>query len=480
MKSATPKVLHRLLGRTLLGHVLAAAEPLAAQRTLVVVGRGADQVTAHLAEIAPAADTVTQAEQFGTGHAVRIALAAAPELTGTLVVLNADVPLLRLETLDALVRAHEQTGAAATVLTAEVADPHGLGRITHDAEGNLAAIVEHRDAMPEQRAIREINAGVYAFDTALLRDALEKLSTDNDQGEQYLTDVFGLLRADGRRIGAHRASDEIEALGCNDRAELARLRRLLQQRINTAWMREGVTMDDPDTTWVDVSVWLARDVRLRPNTALEGATSVAEGAEIGPDTTLIDTAVGERATVLRAHSVQAEIGPECVIGPYAYLRPGTRLARKVKIGAYVETKQADIGEGSKVPHLTYVGDATIGEGTNIGAANVFVNYDGVTKHHTVVGSHVRTGSDTMLVAPVEVGDGAYTAAGSVITQDVPPGALGVARGKQRNIEGWVERRREGTASAEAARRAKSDKDHPDVRAGGDSGDTETAPGGNAG
>ncbi|MGH3646823.1 MAG: bifunctional UDP-N-acetylglucosamine diphosphorylase/glucosamine-1-phosphate N-acetyltransferase GlmU [Micromonosporaceae bacterium] len=453
MKSATPKVLHPMLGRTLLGHVLAAAAPLGASRTLVVVGRGADQVRAHLAEVAPEAEPVLQAEQHGTGHAVRIALAAHPELTGTLVVLNADVPLLRAETVEALLDAHEQAGSAATVLTAEVDQPDGLGRIVHDAAGGLAAIVEERDATAEQRAIREINAGIYAFDAALLRDALEKLSTDNDQGEQYLTDVFGLLCTDGHRVGTHVAPDATEALGCNDRAEFAGLRRLMQRRINTDWMRAGVTMDDPDSAWVDVTVSLAPDVTLRPNVYLQGATAVESTATIGPEVTLIDTSVGEGASVLRAYSVQAEIGPECVVGPYAYLRPGTRLARKVKIGTYVETKNSQIGEGSKIPHLSYVGDATIGEHTNIGAASVFVNYDGERKHRTVIGDHARTGSDNMFVAPVEVGDGAYTGAGTVVRRNVPPGSLSVSGGPQRIFERWVLQRRPGSAAAEAAARA---------------------------
>jgi len=456
MKSSLPKVLHPLLGRSLVGHVLAAAEPLGAARLLVVVGHGAEQVTAHLAETAPAAEPVLQAEQNGTGHAVRMALQAAPEATGTVVVLNGDVPLLRPDTLADLVAAHEAAGNAATVLTAEVPDPNGLGRIVRDDAGRFAAIVEHRDAKREQLAVREINAGIYAFDAALLREALGKLSSDNDQGEEYLTDVFGACVAAGHGVGAFVAPDHTETLGCNDRAELAALRALLRDRVNGAWMRAGVTMLDPATTWVDVTVSLERDVTLHPNTHLQGGTSIAEGAQVGPDTTLIDTGVGAGAVVVRAHATGAEIGPECSVGPYAYLRPGSRLARKVKIGTYVETKNATVGAGSKIPHLSYVGDATIGEGTNIGAATVFVNYDGVAKHHTVIGDHARTGADNMFVAPVTVGDGAYTAAGSVIIKDVPPGALGVARGQQRNIEDWVQRRRPGSAAAEAAAKARGD------------------------
>ncbi|QLQ40292.2 bifunctional UDP-N-acetylglucosamine diphosphorylase/glucosamine-1-phosphate N-acetyltransferase GlmU [Micromonospora robiginosa] len=453
MKSSLPKVLHPLLGRTLLGHVLAAAEPLGADRTVVVVGHGADQVRAHLTEVAPAATPVLQERQLGTGHAVRMALDAVPDATGTVVVINGDVPLLRPETVVALVEAHEEAAAAATVLAAEVPDPTGLGRIVRDVQGRLEHIVEERDATPQQRALREINAGIYAFDVARLREALGKLSTDNDQGEEYLTDVFALLRDAGEPVAVHVAADHVETLGCNDRVELAGLRRLLRDRVNEGWMRTGVSILDPHTTWIDVTVTVERDAVLDQNTQLQGATTVGAGALVGPDTTLVDTVVGEGASVVRSHAVGAEVGPQASVGPYAYLRPESRLARKAKVGTFVETKKASIGEGSKVPHLSYVGDATIGDHSNIGAATVFVNYDGVRKHHTTIGSHARTGADNMFVAPVRVGDGAYTAAGSVIVGDVPAGAMAVARGQQRNVEGWVLRKRAGTAAAEAARQA---------------------------
>ncbi|MER5338005.1 bifunctional UDP-N-acetylglucosamine diphosphorylase/glucosamine-1-phosphate N-acetyltransferase GlmU [Micromonospora sp. NPDC002717] len=453
MKSALPKVLHPLLGRTLVGHVLAAAAPLAADRTVVVVGHGADQVRAHLAEIAPQATPVLQAEQLGTGHAVRIALDAAPDATGTVVVINGDVPLLRPETVAALVEAHEGVGAAATVLAAEVPDPTGLGRIVRDADGRLEQIVEERDATPAQRAVREINAGIYAFDAARLRDALGKLSTDNDQGEEYLTDVFGLLVSAGEPVAVHVAADHVETLGCNDRVELAALRRLLRDRVNEAWMRTGVSLLDPDTTWIDVTVALDRDAVVDQNTQLRGGTVVGTGAVVGPDVTLIDTVVGPGATVLRSHAVGAEVGPGATVGPYAYLRPDARLAEKAKVGTFVEVKNSEVGAGAKVPHLSYVGDATIGAKANIGAATIFVNYDGVNKHRTTVGEAAFIGCDTSLIAPVEVGAGAYVAAGSAITQDVPPGALGVTRAPQRSIDGWVARKRAGTASAEAAERA---------------------------
>ncbi len=457
MRSSLPKVLHPLLGRTLLGHVLAAAEPLAPRRTLVVVGHGADQVRAHLAEVAPDATPVLQEQQNGTGHAVRVALEAAGDLGDTVVVLNGDLPLIRPETVAALVAAHEAAGAAATLLTAEVADPTGLGRIIRGSRG-FSHIVEERDATPEERALREINVGAYVFRVDALLDALGKLSSDNDQGEEYLTDVFGVLLSAGKPVATSLVADASEALGVNDRAQLAALRALLRDRVNAGWMRDGVSLLDPVTTWIDVTVALGRDVVVEPNTQLRGATVVGEGALVGPDTTLTDVYVGERASVVRTHGSSARIGVGASVGPFAYLRPGTSLGDKGKIGTFVETKNAEIGAGTKVPHLSYVGDATIGEQTNIGAATVFVNYDGVAKHRTVIGSHARTGADNMFVAPVEVGDGAYTGAGTVVRRPVPPGALAYSNAPQRIVEGWVEARRPGTAAAEAAARALENTD----------------------
>jgi bifunctional UDP-N-acetylglucosamine pyrophosphorylase/glucosamine-1-phosphate N-acetyltransferase len=363
---------------------------------------------------------------------------------------NGDAPLLRTVTVTGLVGAHLEAGNALTVLTAEVADPTGLGRIVRDGEGAVRAIVEERDATPEQRAIREINAGVYVGDAATLRRTLARIGADNDQGEQYVTDVLGLLAAEGAPVGGYRAEDPDDVLGCNDQRELAERRRQLNDRMLDELMRSGVTVVDPRTTWVDVTAEVAADAVLQPGTQIQGASTVAAGAVVGPDTTLLDCEVGEGASVVRSHCQLAVIGPEATVGPFSYLRPGTRLGRAAKVGAFVETKNVEVGEDSKVPHLSYVGDATIGEGSNIGAATVFVNYDGVAKHHTTIGDHVRIGSDTMLVAPVTVGDGAYTAAGSVITKDVPPGAMGVARAIQRNVAGWVRRRRPGTPAAEAA------------------------------
>jgi len=450
MRSALPKVLHPLLGRTLLGHVLHSTGPLGAQRQIVVVGHGAEQVTAYLAEVAPTAEPVLQAEQRGTGHAVRTALDAAPDVTGTVIVVNGDTPMLRSATLTAMLDTHERLGMVATVLTAHVDDASGLGRIMRDDLGRVAGIVEHRDATPEQLAINEVNTGVYAFDAAALRDALGKLTAANDQDEEYLTDVLDLLVSTGRPVATHPVSDAEEGLGANDRAQLSALAARLRDRINTDLMCAGVSMLDPATTWIDVTVRVEPDATIEPNTQLHGATLVATGAVVGPDTTLRNVIVGRGAQVIRTHGSDSVIGAGASVGPFAYLRPGTDLADSGKIGTFVETKNARIGQGSKVPHLSYVGDATIGRDVNIGAATIFVNYDGIHKHHTTVEDGVFVGCDTTLVAPVTVRAGAYIAAGSSINEEVPSGSLGIARARQSNIEGWVERRRPGTKAAKAA------------------------------
>ncbi len=456
-----PKVLHELSGRSMVGHVLAAARALDPERLVVVVGHGRDKVIEHLAEVEPAALPVTQAEQHGTGHAVRIALDGAAIAGGTIVVTNGDHPLLRGRTLEELVRLHHAEGNAVTVLSTEMPDPTGYGRIVRGPAGDVTAIVEHKDADDAQRAIHEINVGMYVFDGPLLADALKRVTTDNAGGEEYLTDVVGILRGDGHRAGAYTAADWAETQGVNDRVQLADARRRLNDRVLEAHMRAGVTIVDPASTWIDVQVTAEPDAVVRQNTRLHGETHLAAGATVGPDCTLTGTSVGEDAVVVNSVCDAADIGPQVSVGPFAYLRPGTRLARGAKAGTYVEMKNAVVGEGTKVPHLTYVGDAEIGAGSNIGAACVFVNYDGVEKRKSVVGDHVKVGSDNMLVAPVNIGDGAYTAAGSVITGDVPPGAMAVARAPQRNVEGWVERKRPGTPSAEAARRAKARTEHPE-------------------
>ncbi|MEU2428018.1 bifunctional UDP-N-acetylglucosamine diphosphorylase/glucosamine-1-phosphate N-acetyltransferase GlmU [Streptomyces sp. NPDC007861] len=455
MKSKTPKVLHEIAGRSLVGHVVSAARELEPEELVVVVGHASEQVREHLAAHYAGTRTAYQAEQNGTGHAVRMALeelGRTPD--GTVVVVCGDTPLLSGETLTALAATHAADGNAVTVLTAEVPDSTGYGRIVRDAaSGAVTAIVEHKDATEAEREIKEINSGVFAFDGQLLADALGKVRTDNSQGEEYLTDVLGILRAAGHRVGASVAGDHREILGINNRVQLAEARRLLNERLLERAMTAGVTVVDPASVIVDVTVTFERDAVIHPGTQLLGATHIAEDAEVGPNTRLRDTTVGRGARVDNTVADSATIGDSASVGPYAYLRPGTSLGPKAKAGTYVEMKNATIGEGTKVPHLSYVGDATIGDYTNIGAASVFVNYDGEAKHHTTIGSHCKTGSDNMFVAPVTVGDGAYTAAGSVITKDVPPGSLAVARGQQRNIEGWVARKRPGSAAAQAAAEA---------------------------
>jgi bifunctional UDP-N-acetylglucosamine pyrophosphorylase/glucosamine-1-phosphate N-acetyltransferase len=468
MRSTRLKVLHELAGRPLLGHAVHAAAALAPEHLVVVAGHGRDQVRGYLAELDTELSRSTllaiQDRQLGTGHAVVCALDSLPALSGPVMVTYGDVPLLDSGTLRGLLTEHAVAGNAVTVLTAELADPTGYGRILRgtstpgDASGTgtVVGIVEQRDATPDQLAITEINSGVYVFEADLLRSALARLAAaapDNAQGELYLTDVLGLAHRDGRRVGALRCPDPWLVAGVNDQLQLAELRAELNRRLLAGWMRAGVTVIDPATTWVDVGVRLEPDVTLHPGTQLHGATSVAAGATVGPDSTLTDCAIGAGASVVRTHGSGAYIEEGASVGPFAYLRPGARLGAHGKIGTFVEVKNASIGAGTKVPHLTYVGDATIGEGSNIGASSVFVNYDGVTKHRTTIGSYVKTGSDNTFVAPVTIGDGAYTGAGAVIRQDVPPGALAVSAGDQRTIEGWSVRRRPGTPAAHAAERA---------------------------
>ncbi|MCX6404551.1 MAG: bifunctional UDP-N-acetylglucosamine diphosphorylase/glucosamine-1-phosphate N-acetyltransferase GlmU [Actinobacteria bacterium] len=430
MRSATPKVLHSVLGLPLIDHVLSAAAPTNPNSTLVVVGHQREQVEAYVTSKYSHAQVVVQDQQNGTGHAVSVALENLPDTTvGWVLVVAGDTPLL--------------------TLTAHLGNAAGYGRIVRSANGDVEKIVEHRDASDAELAITEVNSGVYCFDLALLRSALSQLGTNNSQGEMYLTDVIEILRRDGQAIHAHVTSAE-NIFGVNDRKQLAQVGKILRHRILDKWMLAGVTIQDPESTWIESTVCLDEDVTLLPNVRLTGETSVQSGAVIGPDCSLENTRVLENATVIKSTTNGAVIGENATVGPYAYLRPGTVLGTGAKAGGFVEIKNAQLGDGAKVPHLSYVGDAVIGEGSNIGAATIFVNYDGITKHQTVVGKHVRIGSDTMLVAPVTIGDGAYTAAGSVITEDVPAGAMGVGRARQRNILDWVLRRRPGSDSAKAA------------------------------
>ncbi|WP_193106171.1 bifunctional UDP-N-acetylglucosamine diphosphorylase/glucosamine-1-phosphate N-acetyltransferase GlmU [Brachybacterium sp. FME24] len=459
MKSRTPKVLHEIGGRSLLVHAVTAAEGASPSELVVVLRHERDRVAAHLAEHASEVTVADQDEVPGTGRAVQCGLEQVTATEGTVLVTYGDVPLLDPATLRELVGAHEAEGAAVTVLTARVPDPSGYGRILRSDDGSeVHGIVEHKDASDEQRAIDEINSGIYAFDLAVLRDALGRIGTDNAQGEMYLTDVLSIARADGRSVRAVVTQDVMMVEGVNDRVQLAQLGAEMNRRTLERHMRAGVTLVDPSTTWIDADVSIAQDAVILSGVQLHGATDIGTEAVIGPDCTLRDTEVGAGAEVVRSHAVLAVIGANATVGPFSYLRAGTDLGAKGKIGGFVETKNSRIGEGAKVPHLSYVGDAEIGEGTNIGAATIFANYDGVTKHRTTVGKHVRVGSDNVLVAPITIGDGAATGAGTTVRKDVPPGALAVNAVSQRNMEGWTLRRRAGTAAEDAARAALGTED----------------------
>ncbi|MCI4011443.1 bifunctional UDP-N-acetylglucosamine diphosphorylase/glucosamine-1-phosphate N-acetyltransferase GlmU [Brevibacterium sp. ZH18] len=458
MKSSLPKVMHPIGGRSLLHHAISAAAGTTPEHLVVVVRHERDQLVAHLDSL-PLNSTQTvliadQDEVPGTGRATECALTQLPDdLSGTVVVTYGDVPLLTTETINSLVEVHESSHNAVTVLSAEVDDPTGYGRIVRDASGSLLRIVEQKDASEDQRAIREINSGIYAFDASALKAGLDSLTTDNAQGEKYLTDVIGFSREGGLSVAATATHDLWQVEGANDRVQLANLGKELNRRVCEKWMRAGVSIMDPDTTWIDVDVSLGEDATILPGVQLLGATDIGAGAVVGPDSTLKDTEVGAGAHVVRTHAELAVVGPAANVGPFAYLRPGTNLGEGGKIGTFVETKNADIGQGAKIPHLSYVGDAEIGEGTNIGAASVFVNYDGVNKHRTVVGKHARMGSDNMYVAPVTVGDGAYSGASTTVRKDVPAGALAITVAPQRNLEGWVVSNRPGTPAAQAAEAA---------------------------
>ncbi len=459
MRSELPKVMHPIAGRPLLWHAMSAARGLAPRHLVAVVGHGRETVGAWLADALPDVATAVQDQQLGTGHAVACALDVLGPLTGTVVVTYGDVPLLRAETLAALAAEHTARGYAVTVLTARVADPTGYGRILRDAaDGGVAAIVEHKDADAAQREITEINSGVYAFDAAVLADALTRITASNSQGERYLTDVVGIARADGRPVGALVAEDPTETEGVNDRVQLAEMARVLNARLVRAVQLGGATVLDPQTTWLDADVTVAADATIARNTSLEAGTTVAAGAVVGPDTTLVDCRVGAGATVLRTHASGATIGDGASVGPFTFLRPGTVLAAGAKVGAYVEVKKSTIGAGAKVPHLSYIGDATVGAGVNVGAGSITANYDGVHKYETVIGDGAFIGTNTTLIAPVTVAPGGFTAAGSAITDDVAAGELAVARGRQSAIPGWVARRLPGSTMAAAA--ADSTSHHP--------------------
>jgi bifunctional UDP-N-acetylglucosamine pyrophosphorylase/glucosamine-1-phosphate N-acetyltransferase len=426
MRSGTPKVLHPLCGRPMVLHVIDALAELPLERIVVVVGHAAERVTKTLQDqlvTEVPVEFVEQRVQRGTGDAVSVALTVFDDLDAEddILVLPSDAPLVRAETIARLATEHRVQDAAAAILTATVADPTGLGRVVRGKDGRVASVVEHADATPEQREIHEINTSIYCFRRGLLAPALRRLSPENAQGEYYLTDAVAVLRDAGHNVVALEADDPGEAIMVNDRAELAQAESELRRRINRVWMRSGVTMVDPGRTYVDAAVELEADVRLLPGTILEGRTVVGTGSTIGPDCRLTDVVVGAGVQMSNTVARECEIGDGCEVGPFAYVRPGTRLAAGVKVGTYVEIKNSEIGEGTKVPHLSYVGDADIGSGVNLGASTITANYDGEHKHRTKIGDGSHTGVHTSLVAPVELGADADTGAGSVVTHDVGPG-----------------------------------------------------------
>jgi bifunctional UDP-N-acetylglucosamine pyrophosphorylase / glucosamine-1-phosphate N-acetyltransferase len=437
MRSDTPKVLHPICGRPMIGWPIRAAQDAGAARVVVVDG----PKRRLEGELPDGVELAVQEEPNGTGDAVR---SAADHIgtDDTVLVLYGDVPLITPEAITALAQAHEETGAAATMATMELEDPTGYGRVVRASDGSVERVVETKtpgDATPEEEAIREVNTGIYAFAGGDLVEALGRLTSDNAQGELYLPDVLPLLRADGKLIAAHVVTDATLALGVNSRVDLAHVRALAQARIQRAHALAGVTIVDPQSTLVEAGVEIGRDTLIEPSTFLRGGTRIGERCTIGPLSTLIDTTVGDETRVVHSYLDGAELGSGVSVGPFAYLRPNARLRDRAKAGTFVEIKNSEVGEGTKVPHLSYIGDADIGAGSNVGAGTITANYDGANKHRTTIGSGVKVSVHTSFVAPVTVGDGSYTGAGSVITEDVPPGALGIARARQRNVEGYAER-----------------------------------------
>jgi bifunctional UDP-N-acetylglucosamine pyrophosphorylase/glucosamine-1-phosphate N-acetyltransferase len=456
MKSERPKVLHELSGVPLIGHVLSTATALEPDHIVVVLRHQKDLVQPVVEDFAPSALCVEQDDIPGTGRALEVALMALPDsFSGDVVVVSGDVPLLDSDTLRVVLDHHRETKANATLVTTVLEDPFGYGRVFRAEDGSVAKVVEEAGLTEGEKDILEVNAGTYVFDRHAVSEALARVSTENNQGEKYLTDVAEQIAARGQVVHAVRVDDSWLLQGINDRAQLGDLQTLLNRMIVRGWQKEGVTFHDPGSCVIELGVQLAPDVEILPGVQLRGDTRVDSGAVIGPDSTLLDTVVGAGARVVRTHAEGADIKAGASVGPFSYLRPGSVVGEDGTVGAFVEIKNSVLHRGAKVPHLSYIGDAEIGEGTNIGAGSITANYDGVTKHRTVVGAHARTGSHTVFVAPVTVGDGAYSAAGAVIRRDVPPGALAVNVSSQRNLEGWVEANREGTPAATAAKAANS-------------------------
>ena len=438
MKSKKPKVAHEILGKPLVRWVVDAAREAGLARVVSVVGHEREQV---IPLVEADTDVVVQEERNGTAGAVAVCADALADFDGSLVVLSGDCPLITAGTIAELVRVREEAGAAVGVLTMEPDDPFGYGRIVRDPQGGVARIVEQKDAAPEEAAIRECNSGFYCFDARALFEALQQVGNDNAQGEFYLTDVLEICRRAGRAVLALPCADAAECLGVNSRIQLAEATKHLQRRINAAHLAAGVTMVDPDQVWIGPDVRIERDVELLPQTFLMGCTQVGEDSVIGPNSRLTDTVVGRGCVVDETVAVEARIDDGATCGPRAYLRPAAHLCEGAKAGTHVEIKKSTVGKGSKVPHLSYIGDATIGEDVNIGAGSITCNYDGKKKHATVIGDGAFIGSDTMMVAPVSIGAGAIVGAGSCITKDVAPDALALTRPEQREVAGWAAKKR---------------------------------------
>ncbi|MEA3399863.1 MAG: bifunctional UDP-N-acetylglucosamine diphosphorylase/glucosamine-1-phosphate N-acetyltransferase GlmU [Armatimonadota bacterium] len=439
MRSDVPKPLHEVAGRPMIDHVLRTIGELGPERCIVVVGVGAERV---VEAISGRADTCEQPEQRGTGHAAICAQPALEGFEGEVLITYADIPLVKSETLRALVAHHRAEGAAATVLTTEMDDPTGYGRIVRDASGAVSGIVEHADASDEQLAIREINTGIYVFEAGALSAALGQITPDNEQGELYLTDALGALVAYGRRVSALATADASEVMGINDRVQLAEAERVARDRIREELMLAGVTLVDPPSTFIDAGVSVGRDTVIGPGCHLLGETTVGCGCEIRGQVTLRSATIGD-GVLVRDHTVidESEVGDGSQVGPFSLLRGNSTVGAGCKVGSSAEMNRSHLGDKSKMQHFSYLGDSTVGEDCNIGAGAITCNYDGFDKHQTTIEDGVFIGSDTILIAPVTVGEGAYTAAGSVITKDVPPGSLAIERADQRTIEGWAERRR---------------------------------------
>lgn len=436
MKSKLYKVLHPVCGKPMVGHVLDAVRNAECDRAVVVVGHGAEDVKSALGE---SVEYALQAQQLGTGHAVQQAEALLGQEDGVTVVTYGDTPLVTADTIKELIAHHVREGAAATVLTADVAEPFGLGRIIRGEDGSVLGIVEQKDCSPEQAAIREINTGTYCFDNRKLFSALSDVTNDNSQGEYYATDVIGILRGRGERISASKCKDPAEATGVNDRIALGEAERLMRQRINEAHQANGVTIIDAANTYIEAGVTIGADTVIYPGTFLRGATSIGSDCAIGPSADLTDTTVGDGATIRQTVAEDAEVAEGCNVGPFAYLRPGTKLGRRVKVGDFVEIKNATIGDESKVPHLSYVGDAIVGSGVNIGCGAITANYDGYNKSMTEIGDNAFIGSNANLIAPVKIGSGAYVVAGSTITNNVADNDLAIARERQVNKPGYADK-----------------------------------------